>query len=201
VDAAAFSAHKMLGPTGVGVLWAREELLEAMPPWQGGGSMIRNVSRDLVTWNRLPWKFEAGTPNIADVVAFGAAIKYLKDLGWEALQAYEAGLTTYALRKLAGVEGLKLFGPAAPEDRVAVFSFSLAGVDPFDAGALLDAQGIEVRVGHHCAEPLMGCLGVNGLIRASAYLYNTAGEIDALAAGLDKVVAKLRPASASAAKA
>jgi len=201
VDAAAFSAHKMLGPTGVGCLWAREALLESMPPWQGGGSMISSVSPDLVTWNRLPWKFEAGTPNIADVVAFGAAIKYLKNLGWDALQAYEDGMTTYALQKLARVDGLKLYGPKEPKDRVAVFSFSLDGVDASDAGALLDAQGIEVRVGHHCAQPLMDSLCVAGLIRASAYLYNTTAEIDALVSGLEKVVSKLRPAAASAAKA
>ena len=200
VDAAAFSAHKMLGPTGVGVLWAKEALLAAMPPWQGGGSMISRVTQDLVTWNRLPWKFEAGTPNIADVVAFGAAVRYLKAIGWDALRAHEDALTAHGLRALAGVEGLKLYGPREARDRVAVFSFSLEGVDAGDAGALLDAQGIEVRVGHHCAQPLMDSLGVPGLIRASAYLYNTAAEIDALAAGLKKVVAKLRPASAAAAK-
>jgi cysteine desulfurase/selenocysteine lyase len=200
VDAAAFSAHKMLGPTGVGVLWAQETLLAAMPPWQGGGSMISRVTQDLVTWNRLPWKFEAGTPNIADVVAFGAAVKYLKTLGWEALRAHEADLTAYALKKLRGVDGLRLYGPAGPEERVAVFSFSLDGVDPTDAGALLDAQGIEVRAGHHCAQPLMDALGVQGLVRASAYLYTTRGEIDALATGLEKVLSRLRPASSSAAK-
>ncbi|HTB22318.1 MAG TPA: SufS family cysteine desulfurase [bacterium] len=200
-DAAAFSAHKMLGPTGVGVLWAREALLEAMPPWQGGGSMISSVSPELVTWNRLPWKFEAGTPNIADVVAFGAAVKYLKAIGWEALRAHEEALCAYALKKLAGVDGLKLYGPSGPRDRVAVFSFSLAGVDAGDAGALLDAQGIEVRVGNHCAQPLMEELCVPGLIRASAYLYNSPGEIDALVAGLERVVSKLRPAASAAAKA
>jgi cysteine desulfurase/selenocysteine lyase len=201
VDAAAFSAHKMLGPTGVGVFWARESVLAAMEPWQGGGSMISRVTPELVTWNRLPWKFEAGTPNIADVVAFGAAVKYLKDLGWEDLRAHEAELTAYGLERLAEVEGLKLYGPKTPLGRVAVFSFALEGVDATDAGALLDAQGIEVRVGHHCAQPLMDSLGVAGLIRASAYLYNTREEIDALVAGLNKVVSRLREPSSGAAKA
>jgi cysteine desulfurase / selenocysteine lyase len=201
VDAAAFSAHKMLGPTGVGCLWAKESLLEAMPPWQGGGSMISRVTPELVTWTRLPWKFEAGTPNIADVVAFGAAVKYLKDLGWDALREHEESLCAYGLEQLAGVEGLKLYGPKQAKDRVAVFSFALEGVDAGDAGALLDAQGIEVRVGHHCAQPLMDSLGLAGLIRASAYLYNTREELDALVAGLKRAVSKLRPASPAAAKA
>lgn len=201
VDAAAFSAHKMLGPTGLGVLWAKEALLETMPPWQTGGGMISEVTADRVTYNRLPWKFEAGTPNIADTVAFGAALKYLKDLSWAAIQAHEAALCAHALQKLTQVEGLRLYGPAVPEERVGVFSFSLEGVDAYDAGALLDAQGIEVRVGNHCAQPLMRSLGVEGLIRASAYLYNTLEEVDALAMGLGRVVSKLRPASATAAKA
>ena len=197
-DAAAFSAHKMLGPTGVGVLWAQEGLLAGMHPWQGGGSMISRVSPELITWNRLPWKFEAGTPNIADVVAFGAALQYLKDLGWEAIAEHEAKLTAYGLGRLAAVPGLRLYGPAAPQQRVAVFSFQLDKVDPSDAGALLDAQGIEVRVGHHCCQPLMDSLGVPGLIRASAYLYNTVDEIDALAQGLEKIVRRLGSAPARA---
>jgi cysteine desulfurase/selenocysteine lyase len=197
-DAAAFSAHKMLGPTGVGVLWAREALLAAMRPWQGGGSMISRVTPELITWNRLPWKFEAGTPNIADVVAFGAALKFLKDLGWEGIAAHEAKLTAYGLERLKAVPGLKLHGPAEAKDRVAVFSFELDGVDPTDAGALLDAQGIEVRVGHHCCQPLMDSLGVAGLIRASAYLYNTEAELDRLAEGLTRIVRRLGPATARA---
>lgn len=201
VDAAAFSAHKMLGPTGVGVLWAQERLLESMEPWQGGGSMIAQVTPELVTWNRLPWKYEAGTPNIADVVGFGAALKWIKDLGWQAIEAQEARLTAYGLERLATVEGLKLYGPRSSEKRVAVFSFDLAGIDAGDAGALLDAQGIEVRVGHHCCQPLMDSLGIAGTIRASACLYNTEAEIDALVAGLNKLIQKLRPASATAAKA
>lgn len=201
IDAAAFSAHKMLGPTGVGVLWATEELLNAMPPYQGGGSMIARVTPGLVTWNKLPWKFEAGTPNIADVAAFRSALKWLKDLGWQALESREAQLTVYALEKLKQVDGLRLYGPKTPARRVAVFSFTLDGIDGGDAGALLDAQGIEVRVGHHCCQPLMESLGIQGTIRASAYVYNTEAEIDALVAGLNKIISKLRPASSSAAKA
>lgn len=201
IDAAAFSAHKMLGPTGVGVLWAQESLLAAMEPYQGGGSMISRVTPELVTWNRLPWKFEAGTPNIADVAAFRASLKWLKDIGWPDLEGREAQLTVYALEKLKAVDGLKLYGPSTPAKRIGVFSFILDGVDNGDAGALLDAQGIEVRVGHHCCQPLMDSLGISGTIRASAYVYNTEAEIDALVAGLNKVVSKLRGASPSAAKA
>jgi cysteine desulfurase/selenocysteine lyase len=201
IDAAAFSAHKMLGPTGVGVLWGTENLLAAMEPWQGGGSMISRVTPELVTWNRLPWKFEAGTPNIADVAAFRASLQWLKDIGWAELEAREAQLTVYALEKLKAVEGLKLYGPSTPAKRIAVFSFTLDGVDSGDAGALLDAMGIEVRVGHHCCQPLMDGFGIPGTIRASAYVYNNEAEIDTLVAGLDKAAAKLRGASPSAAKA
>ncbi len=202
VDAAALSAHKMLGPTGVGVLWGRESLLEGLRPWQTGGSMIETVDFETVTWNRLPWRLEAGTPNIAGAVGFHAALDYLRALGWPAVEAHERALCARALAALRGVEGLRLRGPAAPEGRVAVFSFSLEGVDPFDAGALLDAQGIEVRVGNHCAQPLMAHLGAgDGLIRASAYLYNTASEIDALAEGLRRAVSKLRRPTPAAAKA
>lgn len=198
IDAACFSAHKMLGPTGVGVLWGDEAFLAALDPWQGGGSMISRVTPELVTFNRLPWKFEAGTPNIADVVAFGAALKFLKTLGWQDLQAHEASLTAYGLQQLKTVEGLTLYGPQTPDQRVAVFSFKLDGIDPSDAGALLDAQGIEVRVGHHCCQPLMDSLGVPGLIRASAYLYNTTAEIDALVAGLKKITRTLGQPKATA---
>lgn len=201
VDAAAFSAHKMLGPTGVGVLWGAESLLAAMDPWQGGGGMISRVTPELVTWNRLPWKFEAGTPNVADVAAFRASLQWLKDIGWAELEAREAQLTVYALERLKTVEGLRLYGPSTPARRIAVFSFTLEGVDSGDAGALLDAMGIEVRVGHHCCQPLMDSLGIPGTLRASAYVYNSEAEIDALVAGLGKAAAKLRKASPSAAKA
>jgi cysteine desulfurase/selenocysteine lyase len=201
IDAASFSAHKMLGPTGVGVLWAEERFLDSLGPYQGGGSMISRVTPELITWNKIPWRFEAGTPNIADVAAFRAAIQWLKDAGWADLEAREAQMVVYGLEKLKQVDGLKLYGPKTPADRVAVFSFTLDGIDSGDAGALLDAQGIEVRVGHHCCQPLMDSLGIAGTIRASAYVYNTEAEIDALVHGLNRVIAKLRPASPSAAKA
>jgi cysteine desulfurase/selenocysteine lyase len=190
-DFVAFSAHKMLGPTGVGVLWGREAALEAMPPWQGGGSMISTVSADSITWNRLPWKFEAGTPNIADVVAFGASIEYLKDLGWDAIAVHEKTLIEAALPRLLAVSGLNLYGPKTAEGRLGVFSFNLQGVDAGDAGALLDSMGIELRVGNHCAQPLMKHLGCTGTIRASFYLYNTLQEVDQLMAGLAKVQSML----------
>ncbi len=190
-DAVAFSAHKMLGPTGVGVLWGDEGFLAALHPWQGGGSMISRVTPELVTWNRPPWRFEAGTPNIADVVAFGTALEFLETLGWDAVQAHEARLTAHGLERLAAVDGLTLHGPSTAADRVGVFSFELDGIDPGDAGALLDARGIEVRVGHHCCQPLMDSLGVSGLVRASTYIYNTEAEIDTLVAGLESVTRTL----------
>ncbi len=142
-DFIAFSAHKMLGPTGLGVLWGQEEVLNAMPPWQGGGSMISTVSAGEITWNRIPWKFEAGTPNIADAVAFGAGLKYLKDLGWEALEAPTRRLLTEngPRASLQAIDGLTLYGPQTAKDRLAVFSFNLAGVDSGDAGAILDCPG------------------------------------------------------------
>ena len=183
-DFIAFSAHKMLGPTGLGVLWGKEEVLNAMPPWQGGGSMISTVTADSITWNRLPWKFEAGTPNIADAVAFAESLKYLKALGWEALEAHEKALTEHALKRLLAIEGLKLYGPQTAKDRIAVFSFNLEGVDAGDAGAILDSLGLELRVGNLCAQPLMKHFTCAGMIRASFYLYNTLEEVDALAEGL-----------------
>ncbi len=197
-DFVAFSAHKMLGPTGVGCLWGEERALAAMNPWQGGGSMISTVSAENVTWNRLPWKFEAGTPNIADVAAFASSVRYLKDLGWEALHAHESNLVEYALNRLAQVPGLRLHGPQGPKDRVGVFSFNLDGIDANDCGQILDSLGIEVRAGNHCAQPLMSQLGCAGTVRASVYLYNTQGEIDALIEGLARVQKMLGKSSAKA---
>ena len=178
-DALAFSAHKMLGPTGVGVLYAREELLESMDPFLGGGEMISDVQRASSTWNEIPWKFEAGTPNIADVIAFGEALAYLSRIGMENIRAHEQELIAYALERLRDVEGLKLYGPIGP-DRGGVVSFNLDGLHPHDVGTVLDAEGVAIRAGHHCAKPLMRCLGVVATCRASFYLYNTREEIDAL---------------------
>jgi cysteine desulfurase/selenocysteine lyase len=197
-DFIAFSAHKMLGPTGLGVLWGKEEVLNAMPPWQGGGSMIATVTPESITWNRLPWKFEAGTPNIADAVAFAASLKYLKDLGWEALEAHEKALTEKALASLQAIDGLTLYGPKTAKDRLGVFSFNLAGVDAGDAGAILDSLGLELRVGNLCAQPLMKHFACAGMIRASFYLYNTLEEVDLLAEGLKRAQKMLGKAPAKA---
>ena len=192
-DFVAFSAHKMLGPTGVGVLWGRKQLLEAMPPYQGGGSMISTVDSEGSTWNEVPWKFEAGTPDIAGVVAFGPALGYFKNIGWEALAEWEETLKEKALAGLKSIPGLKLFGPADTKDRVAVFSFNLEGINPQDIGAMMDSYGIAMRVGNHCAQPLMACYQVPGMVRASFYLYNTLEEVDAMVAGLKKAQKMLQP--------
>ena len=180
-DALAFSAHKMLGPTGVGVLYAREELLEAMDPFLGGGEMIADVQLTSSTWNELPWKFEAGTPNIADVVAFGEALAYLERLGMSEVRAYERELTAYAWTQLQGLEGVTLYGPSGDaEDRGGAISFNVNGLHPHDVGTVLDAEGVAIRAGHHCAKPLMRRLGVAATARASFYIYNTREEVDRL---------------------
>jgi len=183
-DFLAFSAHKMLGPTGVGVLYGRESLLEAMPPFLGGGEMIADVKLTGSTWNELPWKFEAGTPNIADVVAFGAALDYLQGLGMPAVQAHERELAGYALERLRAIDGVTLYGPSRLEERGGIVSMNLDGLHPHDVGTILDAEGIAVRAGHHCAKPVMRRLGVAATIRASFYIYNTPDEVDRLADGL-----------------
>ncbi len=186
-DFLAFSTHKMLGPTGVGVLWAKRELLEAMPPFLGGGDMISIVKRNSFTVNELPWKFEAGTPNIADVIASGEAIKYLNKIGMPAVRAHEIELSKYALKLFAdfakennGADELVLYGPTDPNKRGGVFSFNLGDIHPHDIGQILSDQGIAVRAGHHCCQPLMKDLGVPGTARASFYIYNTTEEIDML---------------------
>jgi cysteine desulfurase/selenocysteine lyase len=186
-DFAAFSAHKMLGPTGIGVLWGREEALEALPPYQGGGSMIEKVSKEGITYNRIPWRFEAGTPHIAGAVAFAEALRYLKKLGWEAMQAHERALCAHALKRLGAIEGLKLYGSKDPDKRISVFSFNIEGANSQDVGALLDSMGIAVRAGNHCAQPLMARFSCPGMVRASFYVYNTLEEVDALAEALLKV--------------
>ncbi len=188
-DALAFSAHKMLGPTGVGVLWAREALLESMEPFLGGGEMIADVQLTSATWNEIPWKFEAGTPNIADVVAFGEALRYLETLGMAAVRAHEHELATYALERLSAVEGLTLYGPRDARERGAAIAFNLEGLHPHDVGTVLDAEGLAIRAGHHCAKPLMRRLGVVATARASFYLYNTRAEVDRLVDALEAVKA------------
>ncbi len=183
-DFFAFSAHKMLGPTGVGVLWGRGELLEAMDPFLGGGDMISVVREDHSTWADLPHKFEAGTPNIADVIAFGAAMDYLAALGAPALRAHEEDLTAYAMDALGRIDGLVIHGPARVSDRVGAVSFSLGDIHPHDVSTVLDSRGIAIRAGHHCAQLLMRRLGVPATNRASFALYNTNAEVDALIDGL-----------------
>lgn len=185
-DFYAFSAHKMCGPTGAGGLWARPELLEGMDPFLGGGEMIREVWYDRATYNDIPYKFEAGTMPIAQVVGMGAAIDYLNDLGMDAVRAHEREIAAYALDRLSDIEGMTLYGPRDVERRGAVISFWLGEVHPHDLATILDAEGICIRAGHHCAQPLMRRLGVPATARASFYIYNTQDDVDVLAEALER---------------
>jgi cysteine desulfurase / selenocysteine lyase len=190
LDFFVFSAHKLFGPTGVGVLYGKCELLEAMPPYQGGGEMIKEVSFSGTTYNELPYKFEAGTPNIADVIAFGAALDYVQAIPAEALAAQEEALLAYATEKLQSIPGLKIVG-TAPE-KIAVISFVVDGVHPQDIGVLLDKFGIAIRTGHHCAQPLMQRYDLVGTCRASFSFYNTFEEIDRFVLCLEKTLQMLQ---------
>lgn len=181
-DFYAFSSHKMCGPTGVGALWARRELLEEMPPYQGGGEMISDVKLERSTWAKVPHKFEAGTPNISGVVGFGEAARFLAELGSEAVAAHEGALMRAALERLGEIEGLRLYGPR--EERTAVFSFTYGDIHPHDLSTILDQRGIAIRAGHHCNQPLMDHFGISATARASFYFYNSPREIDALCDGL-----------------
>ncbi|HEV7241967.1 MAG TPA: cysteine desulfurase [Thermoanaerobaculia bacterium] len=189
-DFYAFSAHKVYGPTGVGVLYGRQALLEEMPPWQGGGDMILSVSFEKTTYNALPYKFEAGTPNIEGVIALAAALEYVDGLGLEAISAHEHDLLLYATKRLLEIDGLRIIGTAA--EKAAVISFVLEGVHPHDIGTVLDQEGVAVRTGHHCAQPLMMRFKVPATGRASFGLYNTREEADALVAALHKVIEVFR---------
>ena len=186
IDFLAFSAHKLFGPTGVGVLYGKKDLLEAMPPYQGGGEMIKEVSFAGTTYNELPYKFEAGTPNIADVIAFGASFDYLDSLPKNAVWEQEKELLEYATLKLQAIDGLKIIGQA--QQKIAVISFLIDGIHPQDIGVLLDKYGIAIRTGHHCAQPLMQRFDIVGTCRASFAFYNTKEEIDAFVEALQKVV-------------
>jgi cysteine desulfurase / selenocysteine lyase len=186
-DFIAFTDHKMLGPTGIGVLWGRYPLLAEMPPFLGGGSMIETVTLRGTTYAAPPARFEAGTPPIAEAIGLGAAVDYLSGLGMAAVHEHEQEITAYALKALADVPGVRVFGPATPEGRGGTVSFAVDGVHPHDVGQVLDALGVEVRVGHHCAKPVCARFGVPAMTRASFYLYTTTDEIDALAKGLDHV--------------
>jgi len=180
-----FSGHKLFGPTGIGVLYGKEKLLEEMPPWQGGGDMISSVTFEKTTYNDLPYKFEAGTPDIAGAIGLGAAIDYLDEIGMEAVAAYEHDLLQYGTRALESISGLRLIGTA--REKAGVLSFVLDGVHPHDAGTILDREGVAVRTGHHCAQPVMDRFGVSATTRASVAFYNTREDIDALVAGIHKV--------------
>ena len=184
-DFLVFSGHKMCGPTGIGVLYGRRQLLEAMPPFMSGGDMIKEVHLDASRWNTLPWKFEAGTPAIAEAIGLGAAVDYLDNLGMPAIQAHEHALVTYAMQQLQQVEGLRILGPDA-DHRGGVVAFTLGDIHPHDLAAILDGEGIAIRAGHHCAQPLHDRYGLPASARASFYLYNTAAEVDQLVAALDK---------------
>lgn len=186
-DFLAFSSHKMMGPTGIGVLWARQELLKEMPPFMTGGDMIKTVTLEGSSWNELPWKFEAGTPAIAEAVGLGQAIDYLNKLGMADIRQHEVELTSYALEKLSQVEGLRIYGPQDPAVRGGAITFTLGDIHPHDIAAVLDGEGIAVRAGHHCAMPLHDKLGLPATTRASFYVYNTPQDVDRLAEGLDKV--------------
>jgi cysteine desulfurase/selenocysteine lyase len=185
-DFLAFSSHKLCGPSGVGALWGRRELLEAMSPFNLGGQMIRKVELEKTTWNDLPNKFEAGTPAIAEAVGFGAAIDYISEIGLDAIEAHEHELAAYALERMGEIPGIRLFGPP-PERRAGIVSFDVEGVHPHDVAQILDWEGIAIRAGHHCTQPLMRRLGVAATSRASFYLYTVPDEIDRLVEGLHKV--------------
>lgn len=184
-DFLTFSGHKIYGPTGIGVLYGREELLEKMPPYQGGGEMIARVSFEKTTYERLPFKFEAGTPDFVGSHALAVALDYVRGIGQDIIAAHEAGLTRYAMEQMSLIPGMKIYGTAREKD--AVISFNVGDIHPLDLGTLLDRLGIAIRTGHHCAQPLMARCGVESMARASFALYNTRAEVDTLVAGIDRV--------------
>ena len=180
-----FSGHKIYGPTGVGVLYGKENWLDKLPPYQGGGEMIQNVSFEKTTFNQLPFKFEAGTPDYIGTTALAKALDYVSAIGMDQIAAYEHELTVYAMQRLKEIPNMRIFGEAAHKG--GVISFLVGNIHHFDMGTLLDRLGIAVRTGHHCAEPLMRRLGIEGTVRASFGIYNTKEEVDALVAGIDRV--------------
>jgi cysteine desulfurase/selenocysteine lyase len=184
-DFYAFSGHKFYGPTGIGVLYGKQKLLESMSPYQGGGDMIRTVTFEKTTYNDLPYKFEAGTPDIAGGIGLGAAVDYVNRIGIENIAAYEHELLVYATERISKIPGLRIIGTA--REKAAVISFVMDGIHPHDIGTVLDRQGIAVRTGHHCAQPVMDRYQIPATTRASFAFYNTAGEVDALIAGLERV--------------
>ena len=186
-DFYAFSGHKMCGPTGSGGLWARRELLESMPPYHGGGEMIRIVSRDESTWAEIPHKFEAGTPNIAGAIALGAAADFLNEVGFDAIAEHERDLLAYALDRLDDLGGVQVYGPTNLDDRSGVISFTMGDAHPHDISTILDSKGVAIRAGHHCAQLVMQHFGISATARASFYLYNSTDDVDRLIEGLASV--------------
>jgi len=184
------SSHKMYGPTGTGILYGKKELLEKMPPYHGGGEMIKEVTFEKTTYNDLPYKFEAGTPNIADVIAFGEAIRFINTLSKDVIASHEQNLLQYATARISSLPGIKIIGTAS--EKVSVLSFTVDGIHPFDIGQMLDARGIAVRTGHHCTQPLMDRFGIEGTVRASFAVYNTKEEIDQLVEALERVIKFLK---------
>ncbi|HYU06642.1 MAG TPA: cysteine desulfurase, partial [Thermoplasmata archaeon] len=186
-DFLAFSGHKMLGPTGIGILYGKPELLEATEPLLGGGEMIREVHLGSAKWNDVPYKFEGGTPNIAGAIGLGVAVDYLSNIGMEAVRAHEMEITEYALEKLGRLKGVRTFGPKDVTKRAGVVSFTIDNAHPHDIASILDVEGICVRSGHHCAQPLMERFGLPATARASFYIYNDLEDVDALVAGIKRV--------------
>ena len=184
-----FSGHKVYAPTGIGVLYGRRDILESLPPWRGGGEMIKKVSFDGTTYNELPFKYEAGTPNIEGAIALSAALDWVNSIGLEVLHDHETALILRAAEALSGIDGLRFYGP---DDRAASLSFNVDGIHHYDLGTLLDQMGIAVRTGHHCCQPLMDRFGITGTIRASFAAYNTPGEVESLAQGVEKAAGMLR---------
>ena len=191
-DFLAASGHKMMGPSGSGFLYGKTEILDSMQPFMYGGDMISKVTTESATWNELPWKFEAGTPSIADGIAFGAAIDYLSELGMENVYEHEQQLLAYALERMLKMRGITIYGPYDLEDRVGVISFGVDGLHPHDVAGVLDEEGIAVRSGHHCAQPLMTRMGMDNTARASFYVYNTEDEVDSLIAAIEKAQARFK---------
>lgn len=193
-DFYAFSGHKMCGPTGSGGLWARRSLLESMPPYQGGGEMIRMVERDMSTWAEIPHKFEAGTPNIAGAIALGAAADFLDEVGFDAIAEHERELLSYALERLDDMGGINVYGPTDLDERSGVISFTMGDAHPHDISTILDSRGIAIRAGHHCAQLVMQHFGISATARASFYLYNSTDDVDRLIEGLASVKEIFGPA-------
>jgi cysteine desulfurase/selenocysteine lyase len=189
-DFYAFSGHKMCGPTGTGILYGKEEWLHKLPPYQGGGEMIKTVTFEKTTYADLPHKFEAGTPHIAGGIALGVAVQYMQNIGFEAIAAHEKKLLDYATAQLLQIEGFKIYGTAA--HKTSVISFNVGDIHPYDLGTIIDKKGIAVRTGHHCTQPIMDFFGIPGTIRASFAFYNTTAEIDVFVSALKKAATMLR---------